>query len=315
MSCTAPLNIVRNLQTEKLCKLKCSYQFKYPPTNLQIRNGGHYLYFQPDEVAVPPVVYNDQNYNSHGFVIVQPSLHKFNGKHAQAELIIMHENATGTKQLMVCIPMKSSSTTTDTSAVFFDMIIDEIKRTAPSDGMNTKFTNSTFTLNKFIPMAPYFSYKGTNLFDSKCSKKSTVSELDYIVFHADNAITMGTSAFNSLKIVIPNTQYFGTAIEENKNPSGIFYNPSGPISQTQGGDIYIDCQPTGDDGEVLVPVRQETSGVLDSGIFKTLLNNGLMQIIIGIIVMISLWLLMIKVLKGITSKIVKPTIMPPRLSK
>ena len=309
MSCTAPLNIVRNLQTEKLCKLKCSYQFKYPPTNLQIRNGGYYLYFLPDEVAVPPVVYNDQNYNSHGFVIVQPSLHKFNGKHAQAELIIMHENATGTKQLMVCIPMKSSSTTTDTSAAFFDMIIAEIKRTAPSDGMKTTFINSTFTLNKFIPMAPYFSYKGTNLFDSKCRKKSGGSELDYIVFHVDNAITMGTSAFNSLKSLIPNTQNFGTAVEESDNPSGIFYNPSGPISQTQG-DIYIDCQPTGDDGEVLVPVRQETSGLLNNGILKILFNNGLMQIIVGVIVMIALWKLMIKVLKGITSSVVKPTIMP-----
>ena len=46
MSCTAPLNIVRNLQTEKLCKLKCSYQFKYAPTNLQITNVGNYLLLQ-----------------------------------------------------------------------------------------------------------------------------------------------------------------------------------------------------------------------------------------------------------------------------
>jgi carbonic anhydrase len=310
MSCTAPLNIVRNLQTEKLCKLKCSYQFKYPPTNLQIQNSGSYLFLQTDEVAIPPVIYNDQNYNiNQGAIIVQPSLHKFNGKHAEAELIIMHMNATGTKQLMVCVPIKSSSTTTDSSAAFFDLIIAEIKKTAPSDGMKTTFINSTFTLNKFIPMAPYFSYKGTSIFSSKCRKNSGGSELDYIVFHVDNAITMGTSAFNSLKSLIPNTQNFGTAVEESDNPSGIFYNPSGPISQTQG-DIYIDCQPTGDDGEVLVPVRQETSGLLNNGILKILFNNGLMQIIVGVIVMIALWKLMIKVLKGITSSVVKPTIMP-----
>ena len=159
MSCTAPLNIVRNRQTEKLCKLKCSYQFKYAPTNLQLFNVGVYLHLQPDEVAVPPVIYNDQNYNVSYAVIVQPSLHKFNGEHAEAELIVGHVNASGTNLLLVCVPIKSSSTTTDSSAAFFDLIIAEIKKTAPSRGAKTTFTNSTFSLNKFIPMAPYFSYK------------------------------------------------------------------------------------------------------------------------------------------------------------
>ena len=154
MSCTAPLNIVRNLQTEKLCKLKCSYQFNYAPTNLQIHNVGSYLFLQTDEVAIPPVIYNDENYNMKEAIIVQPSLHKFNGAHAQAELIIMHRNVTGTKQLMVCVPIKASSTTTDSSAAFFDLILAELIKTAPSSGSKTTFVNSTFTLNKFIPIDP-----------------------------------------------------------------------------------------------------------------------------------------------------------------
>ena len=83
----------------------------------------------------------------------------------------------------------------------------------------------------------------------------------------DNAITMGLSAMASLKRLIPNTQQFGTAVEESENPDGVFYNPSGPISPNQG-DIYIDCQPTGDDGEVLVPTRQETTGLLNNSILR-----------------------------------------------
>ena len=308
MSCTAPLNIVRNLQTEKLCKLKCSYQFKYAPTNLQITNVGNYLLLQTDEVAIPPVIYNDQNYNVSGAIIVQPSLHKFNGEHAEAELIVPHVNASGTNQLWVCVPIKSSSTTTDSSAAFFDLIIAEIKKTAPSSGAKTTFTNSTFSLNKFIPMAPYFSYKGTNISRSNCRRNSSGSAIDYIVFHADNAITMGLSAMASLKRLIPNTQQFGTAVEESENPDGVFYNPSGPISPNQG-DIYIDCQPTGDDGEVLVPTRQETTGLLNNSILRELMSSQLVEIIIGAIIILVLWKLMSKIVRGITSSVVKPTIL------
>ena len=309
MSCTAPLNIVRNRQTEKLCKLKCSYQFKYAPTNLQITNGGGYLLLQPDEVAVPPVIYNDQNYNiSFGAGIVQPSLHKFNGEHAEAELIVGHMNASGTNQLYVCVPIKSSSTTTDSSAAFFDLIIAEIKKTAPSVGAKTTFTNSTCSLNKFIPMAPYFSYKGTNMFRSNCPDNAGGAEIDYIVFHEDNAITMGLSAMKSLKSLIPNTQPFGTAVEESENPGGVFYNPSGPISPNQG-DIYIDCQPTGDDGEVLVPTRQETTGLLNNSILRELMSSQLVEIIIGAILILVLWKLMLKIVRGITSTVVKPTML------
>lgn len=308
MSCTAPLNIVRNRQTEKLCKLKCSYQFKYAPTNLQLFNVGVYLHLQPDEVAVPPVIYNDQNYNVSYAVIVQPSLHKFNGEHAEAELIVGHMNASGTNQLLVCVPIKSSSTTTDSSAAFFDLIIAEIKKTAPSRGAKTTFTNSTFSLNKFIPMAPYFSYKGTNMFRSICPDNAGGSEIDYIVFHEDNAITMGLSAMKSLKSLIPYPQPFGTAVEESENPGGVFYNPSGPISPNQG-DIYIDCQPTGDDGEVLVPTRQETTGLLNNSILRELMSSQLVEIIIGAILILVLWKLMLKIVRGITSTVVKPTML------
>jgi carbonic anhydrase len=308
MSCTAPLNIVRNLQTEKLCKLKCSYQFKYAPTNLLITNAGSFLLLQTDEVAVPPVIYNDQNYNVSDVAIVQPSLHKFNGEHAEAELIVTHVNASGTNKLFVCVPIKSSSTTTDSSAAFFDLIIAEIKKTAPSGGAKTTFTNSTFSLNKFIPMAPYFSYKGTNLSRSKCPENSSESAIDYIVFHADNAITMGLSAMASLKRLIPNTQQFGRAVEESENPDGVFYNPSGPISPNQG-DIYIDCQPTGDDGEVLVPTRQETTGLLNNSILRELMSSQLVEIIIGAIIILVLWKLMSKIVRGITSTVVKPTVL------
>ena len=63
IGCTSPINIVKNLQTEKICKLKCSYQFNYTPTTLTIWNADMMLFMETDEVAIAPVIYNDEYYN------------------------------------------------------------------------------------------------------------------------------------------------------------------------------------------------------------------------------------------------------------
>lgn len=308
--CTAPLNIVKNLQTVKICKLKCAYQFDYSTTTLQISNSGSYLFINVDEVANPPVTYNDVKYNVEFCVIVQPSLHQYNNQKADAELIIVHK-AVSANPLYVCIPIKNSSTSTAASANFFDMIMSTVSQTAAAAGGKTIFTNSTFTLNKFVPMTPYFSYNGTNLFQPSCNSKQ--STIDYLVYHADNAITMTPQAFATLKLVIPTVQRFGQAMAESVNLGGVFYNPSGPTPPNQE-DIFIDCQPTGDDGEVLVAAKKDTSSMLDNKLVKNLMNNNLInsgiKIVIGLILMIFLWKVMLRIVKGITSSVVNAKPMP-----
>ena len=130
MSCTAPLNIVQNLQTDKICKLKCAYQFTYAHTSLQIRNQSVWLYMTVDAAATPPVIYNDQNYTVEHIILIQPSLHQFNGKKTDAELIITHRSVNRDK-LNVCVPVIASSTSTSNSANFFDMIMATVSQTAP----------------------------------------------------------------------------------------------------------------------------------------------------------------------------------------
>jgi hypothetical protein len=307
MPCTAPLNIVQNLQTEKICKLKCAYQFTYPSTTLQITNFGSMLVMEADAVATPPVIYNDQNYNVEYIVLVQPSLHTYNGQKTSAELIITHVGASGNK-LWVCIPIKASSTSTADSTNYFDMIMSVVSQTAPASGGRTIFNSSTFSLNKLVPMTPFFSYNGGNMFLPVCTDRN--ESIDYIVYHADNAIFMTPTAFGILQRVIPVAQQYAKAVEESENPGGIFYNPNGPISPNQP-DIYIDCQPTGDDGEVLVAATKDTSSLLDNKLIKDLMSSKLIsagiKIFIGLILMIVIWMLMIKIVKGITSSVVKAT--------
>jgi carbonic anhydrase len=308
MSCTAPLNIVQNLQTDKICKLKCAYQFTYAHTSLQIHNKGSYLSFMVDEAATPPVIYNDQNYTVNKVVLVQPSIHQFTGKKTDAELIITHTNVNN-DQLCVCVPVKASSTSTSNSANYFDMIISAVAQTAPSMGGHATFNNSSFNLSSFVPMKPYFSYTGTDMNEQTCSSRTVT--VDYIVYHPDNAITMTPAALETLKRVIPRTQTFGAALSESSNPGGVFYNPSGPGASSQP-DIYIDCKLVGDDGEVLVPIKSNTNNnLLNNPFVQKLLSYGIIDLglkfLIGLILMVVLWVVMVKVVKGITASVVKTT--------
>lgn len=301
--CTAPLNIVQNTQSEQICKLKCAYQFTYAPTTLKITNISSSLLIEVDAVAIPPVIYNDETYNIFWSILVTPSRHTYNGRRADAELIIYHVNTTTkNKYLAVCVPIRQSSTTTASSATFFDSIMHEVAQTSATTGSRTIYNDSTFTFNKFIPMTPFFSYTGTDsLFNSRC--RSNMQQLDYIVFHSDNAITMSPQAFRSLRQLIPSSNPVAT-LDQSLNPGGLFYNPDGPVSP-QKNDIYIDCRPTGEDGEILVPARQDTSSLIDTASATKILNFTFIKVIIGVILMMILWKLMIRAVKGITGSATK----------
>jgi len=309
MSCiTAPLDIVVNKQTEKLCKLKCSYQFTYQTTSLQIQNVGSFLVMNTDETATPPVIYNDNPYTIVACALLTPSMHTFAGKNADAELIIMHQKVNSQKYLFVCVPIKSSSTSTDDSATYFDLIMAEVAQTAPASGQNTIFVNNTFSLKSMVPMAPYYSYTGShpfftgdicpNILDNETSYEPFMN-MDYIVFHIDDAITMSPQALRILKQVIP-TKFPFVTVPESQNPKGLFFNPNGPVPAVKG-EIYIDCRPTGADGEILVTARQDSGGFLNNATLKKIWNYTFMKIIIGALVMLLIWRMAMKAITGIAA--------------
>lgn len=294
MSCsnaTAPIDINRN--TKSICNLKCSYSFNYAPTTLQIQNMGNYLLMKVDDTNTPPVIYNDQNYNVTEARLYHPSLHTFSGNRADAELVITHTNMQQNKTLIVCIPISKSSTGTTDSVNFFDLIVAEVAKTANSGQGVAIFSKPTFSLAKFVPMRPYFSYTGTLPY-SPCTGKN-----DFVVFHKDDATLMSIQAFSALGNISRN--YYATT--SNNNTSGLYYNANGPVPQNKG-DIYIDCQPTGDDGEVFIPLKLDTGGLLENSTMKTLLDFTLVKLGIGAIIMFIIW----KVSSNIITKIATRTV-------
>jgi hypothetical protein len=265
-----------------------------------------------DDSTIPPVIFNDKTYSVEAFYIVQPSVHSFNGVKTDAELIIRHNTSDGTgKVLHVCIPIKALSSSTSPASNYLDLILFEVSQTASTNGSSTTYNNSAFTLNPFIPMRPYYSYVGTDIATNSTNCSSSESDVDYVVYHAENAITMSTSALAILKRVIPinNTTAFGEPLAESANIGGVFFNANGPGSSSKP-EIYIDCQLVGSDGEVLVPVKAAAGpNLLDVGILNKIFGSDFLmtsiKIVIGVILMIILWKIMIGVVKALSAGTVK----------
>ena len=296
---TAPVNVLVNLQ--QTCYSKCNYSFKYPITNLVIENNGTYLSFKLDDTQDSPVVYNNVTYNVFEIRIYQPSLHKYVNIDASGEMVIHHTSSLGGNlNLMVCIPITPSSTSTTDATTFLDLIMNEVKRTAPNVNNKTTFSNPTFSINPFIPMKPYVSYNGTNVWSP------TRTNYDYIVFLKENAINISVSAMNVLRDVIKIHPTISIPTNNINNTPKIFYNANGPEKQSSG-EIYIDCQPTGDDGEILVAKKPESGQLIDKYAVRDAMNHTMVKIIIGAIVMIVIWFLAIKIINGIARGATKVT--------
>lgn len=295
MSCTnatAPIDITQN--SSKICNLQCSYSFTYPPTNLQIKHMDNYLSWKIDTTNMPSVIYNAQNYNVDEVRIYCPSLHTYATKSALAEMVIVHSNARANKSLLVCVPLAVSTTSTSDSVSYFDLVMATVSNSANTQGSGAIMNNPSFSLAKFVPRKPYFSYSGTLPY-APCN-----GTCDYVVFHNDDAAAISTTSAGILKKVITAHDVAISTV----NTSGIFYNPNGPINPNKG-EIYIDCRPTGDDGEVLVPLSKiDPMTIFNSAEMKSLGQSAMsmIKLIVGAVLMFVIWKSSIFIIRKITTK-------------
>jgi carbonic anhydrase len=289
---TAPIDLTKAITNP--CNLKCSYSFSYSPTNFQITNRGSYLSIKVADTNMPPVIYNDQNYNVKEVRLYHQSIHTYGTKRADAELLILHTSITGNSKLFVSVPIMKSGTTTAESASLFDFILSETQRTANNEGGQTIYTNPVLSLGKFVPMKPYYSYIGSLPYSP------FNGSYNYVVFHKNDAITMSPQGYKILQSINPTDN----GIMTRPNNDGIFYNSSGPVPPNKG-EIYIDCRPTGDDGEVLVPAKTDSGGVLENEYIKKMMSSSLIKVVIGAVLMIIIWLATMKIINGIAANATK----------
>ena len=287
---SAPLNIVAS---DKTCNSKCAYSFQYPISNMIISNKGEYLKLNTEVLTnLPPVQYRQSGYLLQEGRLYVPSIHTYGAENetAPAELILIHTSVTSSNTLLVCVPIKRTPNSGSDAATLLDLLINEAKKSANAEGQQTTLSITKQSLDAFIPLKKFSSYKGTLPFNEHCESK-----VHYIVFALEDAAEISVEAYSFL-----NKRGVGSLIRKHKfqvvapekNPGGLFKstNAAQKLSRTKGGsdDIFIDCQPTGADGEVLVPNNKTSAQMFETDTLRRVLENGLFQSLIGVILMVGI---------------------------
>jgi hypothetical protein len=249
------------------CDLKCAYNFKYTQSNSTAKNNGVNITLTYDNTSVPPVLYNNQPYIVSNVVINCPSVHYFNSSQLSGEITIEHTPVKGGPNLYVCIPINSSTESSDATVVL-DEIIESVAINAPVEGETTNLNLSNYNLQNIVPNKPFYSYT-----DDKNN--------DFIVFGILEAIPLNSTTLTTLSQIIkpfPISTIGGS----------LFYNSSGPNSSDNiGGGIYISCKPTGEsEEEIPVDYSKNTSTYNFSNMMKSPIFKLIIQFIIGLLLSI-----------------------------
>jgi carbonic anhydrase len=276
MSCsnaTSPINIDIKRVYGK-CDLKCDYRFKYTNSASVATNRGDYISLTYDSSATSPVVYNSKNYDVKEIRIYTPSLHQYNGKSVEGELIIVHNSNTGARPLLVCIPIKKTNVSSK-SANLLTEVINSVANYAPTEGETATINLEKLNLNTFVPSKPFFSYTGTDPYQP-CGGKN-----DFIVFMPLNGgIDISDGTLRQLQSVIRAHQYTITTSDV-----PFFLNEKGPRNNDiSGDDIYIDCQPVGASEETTEVVESTSSSSSSSNMsFNDIMKRPGIQFILAVL--------------------------------
>jgi carbonic anhydrase len=296
---TAPINIDTTAKTPQ-CNLICSYNYNYNDSTCTITNNGTYLELSYDlknsGTESQVLLKGTDKYNTHNIRIYQPSIHTYNGKHADIELLIYHHgpkdpnNNGKPKILIVSIPYVASGSKSPASKqgglILENIILEYAKNRTPNPSASTsgQYTDKymvqnvkSYNMNNFVPRNTYYYYTGTSP-DAECSPGVT-----YIVFDMINSgQTIGGSAVEKLKTLI---KYTSQIYSNSVHLSSGMPNPTGAIGDDK---IYIDCQPTGQDGEELYKQSKDLMGgeaeaTYGVDLLQKLMNSGTLPFLLSLV--------------------------------
>lgn len=252
------------------CDLKCSYNYKYSESNSVATNKGVYISLSYDKGTTAPVTYNNQNYYVSNIMLTNKSLHMFDGKFVDSEIIVEHSPELGGDNFFVCLPIISSTNNSDASN-FLSEVIEIVSKNTPTEGDSTNLNISNFNLNNFIPKKPFYAYTGT----SGLTGQVLVYDLNYAIALNDKVLKKITKIITPYPISLTG--------------GNLFFNKIGPNNIQLENGIYISCQPTGTSTEEVdvMNVNNNIYSSLDSSdmsnIFYILLSFVVFIILFGII--------------------------------
>lgn len=261
--------------TTQSCTNKCSYKFDYGISDCKVTNKTDHLLLSYNGTSTN-VTYNDSPCTVREVRLYKPSLNEYYGSKVDAEIIINH-STNGGNNLLVCVPIKTSSTKSASSTM-----MESIIRLAPisEDEGQHSVNVPNYTLNNLIPSAPFYNYQGTLPYDEKNGT------YDIIIFDSNANST-------NINILPVSMETLGTIIEPTNSvpdksykTSQLYYNKDGTTEPPSSDDIYIDCQLIDENGEAIVDAETGNAQVLASKSFndelKELFENPYFDTILGI---------------------------------
>jgi hypothetical protein len=270
------------------CVQKCLYWYNYAAaSSCVVTNETDRLSIKYDGGG--DVTFNTATYTPTWVRIFSPSIHKYNGSQAEAELIIEHTAKSASMAgLLVCIPLSKDGVKTGGSEV-----VETILANAPViKNVAETVSVSDFSLNRLIPTAPYFTYSGPLPYDA-CAPDTIYQ---YVVFHPSRKGTLAIDVTQIARLQEITSYSYIVAYRGND----VFYNPKGTSSNGFNGEdqIYIQCQPAGEDKEEKV-YKEPKAPAAGNGNMNEILST-IIYIVIGIVAIYVAFMVM-KALMGFVS--------------
>lgn len=299
MSCqnsTGPIDIIESKNILN-CRGKCNLNYSYNSTSVLANNKEYYLQLVPNNRSSNVLEFSTNarsskcssmggNYKLKDLRIYHPSIHTFNGRRSDAELIIYHENSGGGNDLIICIPISTTSGTQIEASNQLSQMIKYTLGVAQTPGSGGSISGFNLDLNNFIPNKGFYTYSASLPF-LPCSRC-----VSYIVYSISEAsINISEDLFSRFKKIIRQKKI---PIQNLSRDLGLAYNSAGAGTIASNDDeIYIDCQPVGSSGQTLIKEKTENSidfsniNILEE--IKKFFNTRFGSIIIGIIIIVLIY--------------------------
>ena len=276
MSCPnsdSPINISTTANVLS-CEVFCSYMHQYKDSACTATYYSDHIKLSYDATTSAAVTFNNEGYNVREVNIYAPSIHAYNGSSADAEMLIIHDGAG--KKLIVSVPLVQSNNVTASAKILDDIIgkfSSTVDKTKTNDSQLINVQN--YNMENFIPNSPYYFYMGGAPF-SPCD-----GQYNFVVFDMTKSpVSIGGDALKTLTGMIQPSGI--TAVSR----SDYYYNSSGPNVKPgfNKDEIYIECNPTGEDGEILFQTPPPTMGSDIGGALSmdNLMHNPYLNVAIGI---------------------------------
>jgi len=295
----APVDITSDVmrQEDRSCSSTCNFSYQYNTSTCNVFHNGYYLNIPYDSGSggLYPAKYNGVEYKVDHIHIYQPSLHRYDGTLADAEILAYHSSADG-RNLIVSIPMNVGNGAGKQSSDIMNTILQNLPNRSSSGGKYVSDVNN-FNLGNLIPKEGFFTYVGRHLLPQH------TGIYNYIVYHKKDAILVFRDSIASLIDQNRNTSITQTTpINEARMPKNMYYyNKRGANNAKGSGDIYIKCNPTGEDGTILY--QQATNNgelgslaeldmskfglsweaIMENDIFRTLIGTMFGLLVAGIL--------------------------------